>query len=305
MKKEIRNKAASVRAKLTNIARAETIDFDALLLRYFQERLLYRLAISEFSDRFVLKGGLLLICLKIPRSRPTKDVDFLAEHIGNDRAELERVLGIVAEMPCNDGVKFYPSSITSERIKEDTDYKGIRLKMDASLGQARKRLQIDIGFGDVVIPKIRTMVFPTLLEEKPPTMKVYSLESIIAEKFEAMIRLAMANSRMKDFYDVYVLSDSHDFEGSTLKEAIEATFQRRSTSMPEDPLPFRRQFYENEDRQQQWVAFLRRSKLQEPGRQFEDVMKRITIFLSPVAQSVKAKEEFKKSWDSKTGSWKK
>jgi len=305
MKREVKNKAASVRARLANLAKAEGVDFDALLLRYFQERLLYRLTISEFSDRFVLKGGLLLICLEVPRSRATKDIDFLAERIGNDPAELERAFGVIADVPWNDGVKFYPSSIITERIKEDTDYEGIRLKIDASLGQAKKRLQIDIGFGDVVVPEAGTMVFPTLLEEKPPRIKVYSLESIIAEKFEAMIRLAMANSRMKDFYDVYALSASHDFEGSTLEKAIESTFQRRSTPMPEDPLVFRAEFHQDKDRQRQWAAFLRKSRLQDLDREFEQLMTRIATFLTPIVHSVRSKEEFENSWDSKTGSWKK
>lgn len=147
------------------------------------KRGLYRLAISKFSDHFVLKGGLLLICLKIPRSRATKDIDFLAEQVKNDPAELESILKNIADLHCDDGVKFNSLSITSERIKEDTDYEGIRLKIDATLGQARKRLQMDIGFGDVIIPKARVMEFPTLLEEKSPKVKVYSIESIISEKF--------------------------------------------------------------------------------------------------------------------------
>lgn len=305
MKREVKNKAASVRARLANLAKAEAIDFDALLLRYFQERLLYRLTISEFSDRFVLKGGLLLICLEIPRSRATKDIDFLAERIENDPVELERAFGVIADVPCNDGTKFYSSSIATERIKEDTDYEGIRLKIDASLGQAKKRLQIDIGFGDVVVPEVGTMVFPTLLEEKPPRIKVYSLESIIAEKFKAMIRLAMANSRMKDFYDVYALSAGHDFQGSMLRDAIESTFRQRATPMPENPLVFRAEFDQDKSRQQQWVAFLRKSRLQDLDFKFEQVMKRITTFLTPIVQSVRSKEKFEKSWDSKTGSWKK
>jgi predicted nucleotidyltransferase component of viral defense system len=199
MEKEVKNKTASIRAKLTNIARAEKIDFDFLLLRYFQERFLYRLAISEFSDRFILKGGLLLICLKMPRPRPTKDIDFLAKKIKNDPAELEYIFKIIANIPCEDGVKFFPSSVISERIKEDVDYEGIRIKIDATLGQARKKLQMDIGFGDVIIPRAMQMEFPTLLEEKPPRIKVYSIESIISEKFEAMVKLAMVNSRIKDF----------------------------------------------------------------------------------------------------------
>jgi len=162
MKKEIKNKAASIRVKLMNIAREDNIDFDALLLRYFQERLLYRLSISDFSDRFILKGGLLLICLKMPKYRPTKDIDFLADQVKNDINEIKNIFSNIAGISCNDGVKFIPSSISSERIKEDADYEGIRLKIDATLDQARKKLQIDIGFGDIIIPESTQMEFPSL-----------------------------------------------------------------------------------------------------------------------------------------------
>lgn len=244
-----------------NIARTEKIDFDALLLRYFQERFLYRLALSEFCDRFVLKGGLLLICLKMPRSRPTKDIDFLAEQVKNDPIELEHIFRNIAEIPYDHGIKFISSSVTSERIKEDADYEGIRLKIDGTLGQARKRLQIDIGFGDVIIPQAVQIEFPTLLEETPPKIRAYSIESIISEKFEAMVKLAMANSRMKDFYDVYTLSMSYNFQSNSLKKAIESTFHRRKTSIPDNPLVFREEFHKDEGRQKQWTAFLRKSRL--------------------------------------------
>jgi predicted nucleotidyltransferase component of viral defense system len=305
MKREVKNKAASIRAKLMNIARTEKIDFDALLLRYFQERFLYRLAISKFSDHFVLKGGLLLICLKMPRSRPTKDIDFLAEQVKNDPAELEYIFRSIANLPCDDGIKFNPLSITSERIKEDVDYEGIRLKIDATFGQAKKRLRMDIGFGDVIIPKANLMEFPTLLKEKPPKVKVYSIESIISEKFEAMVKLAMANSRMKDFYDVYTLSISHNFQGNKLKKAIESTFQRRKTSIPKDLLVFRLQFRQDKGRQKQWTAFLRKLRFHDANREFNEIMERITTFLKPIVISIKDKTRMDKSWDAIAGCWKK
>jgi len=305
MEREVKNKAASIRAKLMNVARSEKIDFDALLLRYFQERFLYRLAISEFSDRFVLKGGLLLICLKMPRSRPTKDIDFLAEQVKNDPAELERIFRNIVDLPCDDGVKFVPLSITSERIKEDTDYEGVRLKINATLSQARKRLQMDIGFGDVIIPKAKLMEFPTLLEGKPPKVKVYSIESIISEKFEAMVKLAMANSRMKDFYDVYTLSVSHNFQGNRLKKAIESTLQRRKTFMPDNPLVFRLEFHRDKGRQKQWTAFLHKLRLRDVTQEFNEIMTRITTFLGPVLLSIKDKTRMDKSWDPMVGCWKK
>jgi predicted nucleotidyltransferase component of viral defense system len=287
MEREVKNKAASIRAKLMNIARAEKIDFDFLLLRYFQERFLYRLAISEFSDRFILKGGLLLICLKMPRSRPTKDIDFLAENIKNDPAELEHIFRSIAEIPCDDGVNFFPSSVTSERIKEDADYEGIRIKIDATLGQARKKLQMDIGFGDVIIPQAMQIEFPTLLEGNQPRLKVYSIESIISEKFEAMVKLAMINSRMKDFYDVYTLSVSNNFQSDSLKKAIESTFRKRKTSIPDNPLIFRLEFHRDKEKQKQWIAFLRKSRLNDVNKEFNEIMKRITSFLKPIVDSIK------------------
>ena len=286
-----------------NIARAEGIDFDALLLRYFQERFLYRLAISEFSDHLVLKGGLLLICLKMPVSRPTKDIDFLAEQVKNEPAEIEHIFRSIAEISCDDGVRFIPSSITSERIKEDADYEGIRLKIDATLGQARKRLQMDIGFGDIIVPRANLMEFPTLLEEKPPKLKAYSIESIISEKFEAMVKLAMANSRMKDFYDVYSLSLGHNFQGSRLKKAIESTFQRRKTTLPDNPLVFRPEFHKDKGRQRQWIAFLRKSRLSKVNRELNQIMERITIFLRPIVSSIRDKARMDKLWNPTAGCW--
>lgn len=305
MEREVKNKAASIRAKLMNIARAEKIDFDFLLLRYFQERFLYRLAISEFSDRFILKGGLLLICLKMPKSRPTKDIDFLAKEIKNDPAELEHIFRSITAISCNDGVKFISSSLIAEQIKENADYEGIRIKIDATLGQARKKLQMDIGFGDVIIPRATQMEFPTLLEEKPPRIKVYSIESIISEKFEAMVKLAMVNSRIKDFYDIYTLSVSYNFQSDRLKKAIESTFHRRKTSIPDNPLIFRLEFHSDEEKQKQWSAFLRKSRLHDVNQGFNEIMERITSFLKPIVDSIKDKNKGNKIWDAKAGCWKK
>lgn len=304
MKKEVKNKAASVRAKLMNISKAEGIDFDALLLRYFQERFLYRLSISKFSNHFVLKGGLLFICFKMPRSRPTKDIDFLAEQVKNNPDDIKHIFRNIAKITYDDGVKFNSLSITTARIKEDADYEGIRLKIEATLGQAIKRLQMDIGFGDIIIPKAKVLDFPTLLEEKPPKVRVYSIESIISEKFEAMVKLAMANSRMKDFYDVYSLSLSNNFQGNRLKKAIETTFQRRKTPIPDNPLVFREEFYENKERQKQWAAFLRKLRLHNINQEFNEIMKRIIYFLEPVIISIRDGTRIDKLWDNTTGSWK-
>ncbi|MEW6089192.1 MAG: nucleotidyl transferase AbiEii/AbiGii toxin family protein [bacterium] len=305
MKKEIKNKSASIRAKLMNIARIEKVDFDAILLRYFQERFLYRLAISEFSSRFVLKGGLLLLCLDMPRCRPTKDIDFLAKEIKNDPVELEHIWRNIVSIPCDDGVEFISSSITSELIKEDADYEGIRLKVDAILGQARKRLQMDIGFGDIIIPHAMEMEFPVLLlDDNPPKMKTYSIESVISEKFEAMIKLAMVNIRMKDFYDVYTLSVSHNFQSNKLKKAIESTFHKRKTPLPENILIFKEEFHRDKEKQKQWIAFLRKLRLEGVNKNFNEIMEKITVFLEPIVISVKKESEINKIWTAGSGVWK-
>jgi len=302
MRKEIKNRSASIKARLMNIARAEKIDFDSLLFRYFQERLLYRLSISDFSDRFVLKGDLVLMCLNFPAYRPTKDIDLLARQVKNDVREIENIFRRISEIQCDDGVKFIPSSIASERITEDADYEGIRLKIDGTLGQARKRLQVDIGFGDIIIPEATSVEFPSLLED-PPKVKAYSVESIISEKFEAMVKLAMANSRMKDFYDVYFLSVSHDFKSDELKKAIETTFHKRQTPIPEIPLVFRPEFYNDNERQKMWAAFLRKSRFKNEDLEFRGVMEKITAFLEPIVRSINEKSETNISWIANKGIW--
>jgi len=302
MKKEIKNKADSVRAKIMNIAISEKVDFDALLLRYFQERLIYRLSISDFSAKFVLKGGLLLVCLKMPKYRATKDIDFLAVCVKNDINEIKDIFSNIAVIYCKDGVRFIPDSISAERIKEDADYEGIRLKIDGILGQAKKKIQIDIGFGDIIIPDATQMEFPTLLED-PLKIKVYSPESIISEKFEAMVKLAMINSRMKDFYDIYFLSLSRNFKGNQLKKAIETTFYRRKTPLVANPLIFRSEFHKDKERQKMWISFLHKSRLDDVNQNFDEVMKKITDFLEPIVHSIIEKSEMKESWDADHGLW--
>jgi predicted nucleotidyltransferase component of viral defense system len=235
MKEEIKDKTASVKARLLNISREMKLDFDALLLRYFQERFLYRLMLSAFSHHFILKGGFLLLCLNIPLSRPTKDIDFLVRGLKNVAPEFESIFKRVAETSYDDGVHFDPASVCSERIIVDNEYKGIRIKINAFLGKARKALQFDIGFGDSIWPKPCLIEFPTLLEDMRPKLNAYSMETIIAEKFEIMLKLEMLNSRLKDFYDIYTLSLSCNFKGEVLKKSIEKTMSARQTKVTVSP----------------------------------------------------------------------
>ena len=303
MKKEIKEIAASTRARLLNIAKLENIDFDFLLLRYFQERFLYRLSISDYSQNFILKGGLLLVYLDIPKSRPTIDIDLLARRIKSNSDNVKNVICKIAEISCNDGVKFYPASAITEIIKKNTDYTGIRIKINASLEQAKKSLKFDISFGDIIIPKAIKIEFPTLLDESSPQIMVYSVESIVAEKFEAMVKLAMINSRIKDFYDIYMLSISQNFKSDTLKKAIELTFLKRKTILPENPTIFESEFHNNKEKQQQWMAFLRKTKIKEITYNFNEVMKRITKLLKPIVIIGQDKAIEEKTWNPIDGTW--
>lgn len=299
----VKNISASVRERLKNIAKQSGKTFDLILLLYFQERLLYRLSISNYRDKFVLKGGLFLFSLTQFKSRPTKDIDFLAKQISNDiqyiKAAFESICALTVE---EDGVEFDVNGITAERIKEDADYEGVRIKIPASLGRMKKQLQLDIGFGDVIIPKPRDIQYPTLLNMKPPEIRVYSTDSVIAEKFEAMISLSVANSRMKDFYDIFTLLSTENFDGRVLWEAIFETFQRRRTNLEKEHPVFSPSFAEDEIRIKQWKAFLRRIGLKE-NLEFPFVMERIRDFLFPIYDSILNEDEFLKMWNCQTLKW--
>jgi len=212
------NKAASIRARLKNIADKEHKQFDFILMLYFIERLLYRLSISRYSDMFILKGGLLLYTILDEKARPTKDIDMLARELASNLDALKEVFTEIASISIDDEVIYDTNSITTERIKEDADYEGVRIKLTAHMQNMRKVLQFDIGFGDVIVPKPQSMEYPTLLDMDRPVLKAYSKESIISEKFEAMLYLAEANSRMKNFYDIYNLCNNFEFDGRILSK---------------------------------------------------------------------------------------
>jgi predicted nucleotidyltransferase component of viral defense system len=228
----ITNLGASIRAKLYNVARETERDFDSILLQYFQERFLYRLSISEFRRNFILKGALLLLAYKMPLLRPTKDIDFLLRSITNNQEKIKSIIGQVASIEAMDGVSFVIESISAESIIENADYGGIRVKIGAMLDNARKVLQLDIGFGDIVVAGPVEMDFPILLEEQPvPHLQVYSTESAIAEKFEALVKLNILSSRMKDIYDILFLAAHESFSLKTMHKAILETFRNRVTPL--------------------------------------------------------------------------
>jgi hypothetical protein len=214
-----------------------------------------------------------------------------------------RIFREIAMITSDDAVSFDAETITVERIKEDADYQGLRIKLAGFLDRSRHILQFDIGFGDVIVPKPVDMTYPSLLDMEPPHLKAYTLESVIAEKFQAGVYLAEANSRMKDFYDIYELCSTFDFEGSTLYEAITQTFERRKTEMPEVPTIFKDTFPLLADKQTQWRAFQRRLGVA-LDKDFPAVMTAIKYFLMPVYGALFRKEPFSGHWDMAVQVWK-
>lgn len=300
---ELKNIPASVSERLKNMAKKSGRSFDTLLLLYFQERFLYRLSISDYRDKFILKGGLFLFSQTQFKARPTKDVDFLARQIANELEILrESFITICSIDVPTDGIVFQLDEMTTERIKEDADYEGVRVKVTALLGRMRKSLQFDIGFGDVVIPKPQLIDYPVLLDMAIPQVQAYSKESVISEKFEAMITLSVMNSRMKDFYDIYTLLTTNDFEGRILYEAVFETFQRRGTALEKEHPLFTESFAEDEDRTKQWLAFVRRLGIEQPPV-FKNVMACVVDFLEPVYQSILNEKEFLLHWSYSNAAW--
>jgi len=299
---------ASIRARLLNIAKREERDFNVVLNLYYQERLLARLAASDFRKRFLLKGGLLLSAVPASQERvfgrPTKDVDLRAAGVGNDPHRLRTIFAEICRLDLSDGIAFDPDGITTERITEDADYHGIRLRIPVRLSGALGRVQVDIGFGDIVTPGPQERVFPVLLERlAAPTLLTYPVETVVAEKFEAMIRLSLVNSRMKDFFDLHWLASTQPFEGSLLQRAISNTFGRRETPFLPDPAVFQSSFASDEGHQRQWSAFLQRSHLAGAPTRFEEVLLLLRRFLQPVHSACLEGETLAGKWSPVLLAW--
>lgn len=281
MKKEVNNNAASVRARLLNIADESKRDYNALLRLYFQERFLYRLSISQYKTKLILKGTLLLMMNDISKFRPTKDIDFLGKAISNELSECEEVVKSVASIIIEDGVEFVIDKITTERIKEDSDYEGVRIHLPYKMDTIKGYLSIDIGFGDQIVHGPFEMDFPVLLDMPVPNIFVYSLESAVAEKFEAIVKLNFLTSRMKDFYDIIFIAEKTQFTKMDLKEALTVTFGHRETNIEERFLIYKDDYKQNPQKQIQWSSFIERNKLN-TERNFAIVIESIQTFIEPI-----------------------
>ncbi len=256
------NLGGSIRARLLNYSKNNKLDHNAVLLQYFQERFLYRLSISRYKNHFILKGALLIITYKIPRTRPTRDIDFLGIDTSNDIAKIKSIIIEILTLSCNDGVNFDEKSLVIENIAEENTYHGIRVKFLAGMDTIRRRIQVDIGFGDIITPTALSLSFPTLLDMPVPEIMAYPLETVIAEKYHTIVKFSFPNSRMKDFYDIYFLLKHSSFENKIIKDAIENTFANRNTFLDDRKVIYTDEFRLSTERQNQWRAFLSRYNLE-------------------------------------------
>ncbi len=292
-----RNVAASVRQRLLNKARAEGRPFNELLQYFALERFLYRLGRSSYSNRFVLKGALMFGVWQGPFSRPTRDVDLLG-HVEHTVEGVTTVMRAICQqsVPEDDGLRFDADSVTGERIVEAASYEGVRVKLVAYLEDARVLVQIDIGFGDPLVPGPNPIRLPTILEFPPPELLGYSRESAIAEKFQAMVYLGVVNSRMKDFYDIWSLATRFEFDGAILAQAIRETFRARQTTLSQTPAAFSEAFANDREKQAQWTAFVRRIQVKNMPVSFSDAVQDIKAFLQPVIQALIEESPFGLRW---------
>jgi len=230
------------------------------------------------------------------------DIDLLGNctNATDETSVIVRDICVVDVEP--DGLSFDANSVSAEYITEDADYEGIRLRVRGSLGTARISLQIDIGFADAIVPKPTILEYPTILDLPAPRLFCYSKESTIAEKFQAMAKLGILNSRMKDFYDIWLMSQEFAFKGNTLAKAVKETFNRRKTEMQDEAIVFLKAFAAEESKQRQWSGFLRRSNIDEAPSELADVITRLDSFLGPIVYAIVSERTFTKNWNAQ-GPW--
>lgn len=296
------NLSASILARLLTLARQRGDDYNLLLTRFAVERLLARVSTSPHADRFLLKGALLFALWYDAPHRPTRDADLLG--FGpDDAASLVATFREVAAMDLGDGIVFEPESVKAAAIREDNTYGGTRIRLSARMGSARCALQVDVGFGDAVTPEPQTLAYPTLLDGfRAPMLRVYPVYSVIAEKYQAMVMLGRANSRMKDFFDLAVIARRTALDGATLASAIAATFARRQTALPaERPLALTQQFGDDPAKQRQWRAFLGKNRI--TAASLAETIALLDLLLWPPTQVAAANSQATATWNPGSLRW--
>jgi len=300
-----RNPGASLQQKLRNYAKANGEDVALILIRYLNERFLYRLSLSPYRDRFVLRGATLFTIWDKEPHRATRDIDLLATG-DNSTTALRKVMEAVCTQPLaeEDGIVFLTDTLRIEERTEGRVYQGLHLEMEATFSTAHLRLEIDIAFGEAVVPPPQEISLPSLLEKPEARLRAYQKETAIAEKCQALVSLGMVNTRMKDFYDLWYLSRTYSFDGAQLYAALQATFARRETAYPAEglPLALTDTFAEDRLKQQQWRAFLGKAALRKGVETFPSIIQQMRGFLQPPLRALAHDAEFPFQW-SPEGGW--
>lgn len=287
----------SIRQRLRNEVRRRGEDVQFALQRYAMERLLFRLGESRHRERFVLKGAMLFALWGGSAYRPTRDLDFTGYGASDSGSVLEAFREICTAKSVDDGILFDVAAMSSEAIRDQSEYVGLRLHLEATLGSSRIQLQIDIGFGNAIEPPPVDARFPTLLNDPPPRIRAYPQEAVVAEKFHALTVLGERNSRFKDFYDLFVLASQFPFDAAMLTLAIAATFERRSTGIDSTlPLGLGSRFYQNLGRSEQWRAYLSRNRLPGAPSNFATVGDLLQRFLGPLWTALAAGQSIHANW---------
>ena len=294
--------ATSVKDRLKKQAIEDGKTVQDKLVTFGLERTIYRLSISEYAERFTLKGGIFLYALfEGEYARATMDIDLLAQRIPNDADEMKKIFHDIFSIECDDALRFDLNTLKVINITGFKEYHGVNVSIMGYLDRTRIPVSIDIGFGDVVYPERMKMEFPVLLDMEVPEIYAYSIYSVIAEKFEAFVSLGFANGRYKDFYDIYVLADRYDLNGMKLKKAIIETFTHRGTEF-DDIVAFEDGFTDDGIRQGRWRAFIKKKKAM-LNVEFEETMQLLKDLLLPIVKSIRNENSFEQTWNKETKSW--
>lgn len=294
--------AASIKSRLKNIAIKENSTMQNELVTYALERTIYRMSISKYSDNFTLKGGIFLYALfnrQYPRA--TMDIDFLANKIANDSEFMKEVFTEIFLIQCDDALFFDLSSLKVENITEFKEYHGVNVSILALLEKTKIPVSIDIGFGDIVYPDRIKMDFPVLLDMEIPSVNAYSIYSAIAEKFEAIVSLGRYNSRYKDFYDIYAISQKHTLNGSDLYNALVETFNHRNTSF-NNIVAFSDDFINAPSLDKKWKSFKKKKQVNQ-DIDFKTVITHNMKLLLPVVDAILNEQTFKRKWNATLKDW--
>ena len=297
--KNVKDLAASIRQKLLNRSKSENQSFEEIVRRYAMERFLYRLGLSQYKEQLILKGALMFAVWKNSISRTTLDIDMLGR-ISNSVTVIEKCICDICTIKSeDDGLIFDPSTVKSESITKDADYVGRRVLFTGKLSTMRISMQIDIGFGDMVFPEPDRIIMPSFFDMPKAEILGYTKESAIAEKFHAMVLMGALNSRIKDFYDIWILSKTFDFTGERLSQAIKSTFERRDLAIQENITAFTDDFAK--EKQSQWQVFRKKMKFADAPESFREITKQVETFLNPITLSLLQKSPQPKNWNPQSG----